>query len=395
MKTIRLTMAQALVRYLAAQRIRTAAGNERLFHGVFAIFGHGNVAGLGEALAGSRERVARRFARTMSRPWRMPRLHSRRRIGGGDDGVHDLRRSRSDQPRDGRRGRPRQPAASAPAARRHVCEPAPGPRTPASRALRRSDGHGQRLPETGLALLGSDRAARTAPRVLAASPRGPARSRRIAGRRRSHCRRTFKRKPSTIRSGSSTNASTTSSGRAPTASGSRLPFSNSRSAKRPLIVAGGGVHYSGACEALAAFAATHGIPVAETQAGKGALPWDHACNAGALGVTGSSAANHLLAESDLVLALGTRLADFTTGSGKLIGCGRATASSRSTSRATTRSSAAPSRCAATSLATLEEIVPALKGWSAGAGWRERTRELAAQWNAGSRGRDARGAGPAD
>ena len=57
MKTIRLTMAQALVRYLAAQRIRTASGSEPLFHGVFAIFGHGNVAGLGEALAAHRERL--------------------------------------------------------------------------------------------------------------------------------------------------------------------------------------------------------------------------------------------------------------------------------------------------------------------------------------------------
>ncbi len=55
MKTVRLTMAQALVRHLAAQRIRTATGSETIFHGVFAIFGHGNVAGIGEALAGSRK----------------------------------------------------------------------------------------------------------------------------------------------------------------------------------------------------------------------------------------------------------------------------------------------------------------------------------------------------
>ncbi len=92
-----------------------------------------------------------------------------------------------------------------------------------------------------------------------------------------------------------------------------------QNAKRPMIVAGGGVHYSGAAEALADFASTHGIPVAETQAGKGALPWDHSCNVGSIGVTGSSAANSLADNADLLIAIGTRLQDFTTGSGLLIG----------------------------------------------------------------------------
>jgi 3D-(3,5/4)-trihydroxycyclohexane-1,2-dione acylhydrolase (decyclizing) len=85
-------------------------------------------------------------------------------------------------------------------------------------------------------------------------------------------------------------------------------------AKKPLIVAGGGVHYSEATEALRAFAEAHGMPVAETQAGKSALPHDHPLNVGALGVTGTSAANALAAEADVVLAVGTRLQDFTTGS---------------------------------------------------------------------------------
>jgi 3D-(3,5/4)-trihydroxycyclohexane-1,2-dione acylhydrolase (decyclizing) len=85
-------------------------------------------------------------------------------------------------------------------------------------------------------------------------------------------------------------------------------------AKKPLIVAGGGVHYAEATDALRAFAETHGIPVAETQAGKSALPHDHSLNVGAIGVTGTSAANALAAEADVVLAVGTRLQDFTTGS---------------------------------------------------------------------------------
>jgi 3D-(3,5/4)-trihydroxycyclohexane-1,2-dione acylhydrolase (decyclizing) len=88
-------------------------------------------------------------------------------------------------------------------------------------------------------------------------------------------------------------------------------------ARQPLIVAGGGVHYSGACERLEQFARKHGIPVAETQAGKGALRWDHSMNVGSIGVTGSSAANELAADADLILAIGTRLQDFTTASASL------------------------------------------------------------------------------
>ena len=92
-----------------------------------------------------------------------------------------------------------------------------------------------------------------------------------------------------------------------------------QSSRKPMIVAGGGVHYSAATEVLAGFASKHGIPVAETQAGKGTLPWDHNCNVGAIGVTGSSAANALAHDADLIVAIGTRLQDFTTGSGLLIG----------------------------------------------------------------------------
>ena len=85
-------------------------------------------------------------------------------------------------------------------------------------------------------------------------------------------------------------------------------------AEKPLIVAGGGVLYAEACDQLRTFAEAHGIPVAMTQAGKSALPDDHPLSAGAVGVTGTSAANALAAEADVVLAVGTRLQDFTTGS---------------------------------------------------------------------------------
>ena len=85
-------------------------------------------------------------------------------------------------------------------------------------------------------------------------------------------------------------------------------------AEKPVIIAGGGVLYSEATDALRHFAEAHGIPVMETQAGKSSLPHDHKLNMGSVGVTGSSAANALAAEADLVLAIGTRLQDFTTGS---------------------------------------------------------------------------------
>jgi len=87
-----------------------------------------------------------------------------------------------------------------------------------------------------------------------------------------------------------------------------------RSATRPLIIAGGGVTYSGANEALSRFAARTGIPVAETQAGKGSLCFEHPQCVGAMGVTGSSAANRLARDADLVLGIGTRYSDFTTAS---------------------------------------------------------------------------------
>ncbi|MBY6160434.1 3D-(3,5/4)-trihydroxycyclohexane-1,2-dione acylhydrolase (decyclizing) [Mameliella alba] len=90
-----------------------------------------------------------------------------------------------------------------------------------------------------------------------------------------------------------------------------------RAAKRPVIVAGGGVHYSDACADLQGFAEAHNIPVVETQAGKSALAWDHPLNMGPVGVTGAASANAVCAEADLVLGVGTRFQDFTTGSWSL------------------------------------------------------------------------------
>lgn len=87
-----------------------------------------------------------------------------------------------------------------------------------------------------------------------------------------------------------------------------------KAAKKPLIVTGGGVIYSGAEAALAAFATKHNIPMVETQAGKGAVDWEESLHFGSPGVTGTGCGNQLAAEADLVIGVGTRFQDFTTGS---------------------------------------------------------------------------------
>ena len=91
-----------------------------------------------------------------------------------------------------------------------------------------------------------------------------------------------------------------------------------KAAKKPLLIAGGGVHYSHAVQQLEEFASKYQIPVGETQAGKGALRWNHPQNMGAVGVCGAASTNSLAEEADLVIAVGSRLGDFVSGSHALI-----------------------------------------------------------------------------
>ena len=150
-------------------------------------------------------------------------------------------------------------------------------------------------------------------------------------------------------------------------------------AAAPLIIAGGGVHYAFACEALAAFAERHRIPVAETQAGKGAVAWDHPCAVGAVGVTGSAAANALAAEADVVLAIGTRLADFTTASRSLFHNRSATLIALNVAGFdAVKHGALP--LVADAKSGLEALDHLLASWAAPGAWNERARTLSAQWN---------------
>ncbi len=315
MTTIRLTAAQALVRFLAAQR---AAGGEPLFAGVWAIFGHGNVAAMGEALHAARDTLptfrahneqamahaAIAFAKATNRRRMMVCTTS---IGPGATNMvtaaalahvnrlpvlflpGDVFAGRRPDPvlqqiedfADGtvsandcfrpvsryfdRIARPEQLLAALPRAMAVLTDPAAcGPVTLA--LCQDTQAEAFDWPESFLA-----------PRVWV--PRRPPPD------------------------------------RAELAAAAGLL----RGAARPLIIAGGGVHYAGATGALARFAGDHAIPVTETQAGKSALPHDHPMNLGAIGVTGTAAANAMAADADLILAIGTRLADFATGSRDLFG----------------------------------------------------------------------------
>jgi 3D-(3,5/4)-trihydroxycyclohexane-1,2-dione acylhydrolase (decyclizing) len=149
-----------------------------------------------------------------------------------------------------------------------------------------------------------------------------------------------------------------------------------RHAHRPLIVAGGGVLYSQAGAALEAFASALGIPVAETQAGKGSLAWNHALQVGAIGVTGSPAANALAREADLVLAVGTRLQDFTTGSHSLFPQAGMLGLNVQPLDA---NKAADATLVADARVGLAQLSAAVQGWQADATWTHTACERAAQW----------------
>ncbi|RIX59552.1 3D-(3,5/4)-trihydroxycyclohexane-1,2-dione acylhydrolase (decyclizing) [Paenibacillus nanensis] len=107
--------------------------------------------------------------------------------------------------------------------------------------------------------------------------------------------------------------------RPPAADAIRRAVSLLAGKRKPLLIAGGGVHYSGATAELEAFASAFGIPVAETQAGKSVLPWEHPLNMGGIGVTGTLAANRLAKEADVIIGVGTRYSDFTTSSKSAFG----------------------------------------------------------------------------
>ena len=152
-----------------------------------------------------------------------------------------------------------------------------------------------------------------------------------------------------------------------------------RSARRPVLVAGGGVIYSEATDALRAFAESTGIPVAETQAGKGSLPYDHPLSVGAVGSTGSTAANRLAADADVVIGVGTRWSDFTTASRTAFGAEGVRFVNVNVAAVDTAKHAGTA-VVADARAALEALSGTLAGWEVPPAHRERARRLAADWD---------------
>ncbi|MFL5164162.1 MAG: 3D-(3,5/4)-trihydroxycyclohexane-1,2-dione acylhydrolase (decyclizing), partial [Microvirga sp.] len=151
-----------------------------------------------------------------------------------------------------------------------------------------------------------------------------------------------------------------------------------RNAKKPFIVAGGGVLYSNAERVLADFAQKHGLFIGETQAGKSSIPHDHPASLGAIGVTGTGAANALAEEADVVIAVGTRLQDFTTGSWALFkNPKRRIVGLNVQAFDATKHNAVP--LVADARVGLEELSQALGGWKAPEVWTTKARDEKARW----------------
>ena len=152
-----------------------------------------------------------------------------------------------------------------------------------------------------------------------------------------------------------------------------------RSATRPLIISGGGVRYSGAETALADFAEKRGIPLAETIAGKGAVTHDHPAHVGPIGIVGSTSANALAGRADVVLAVGTRLMDFTTGSWSAFAPDAKFVSINAARWDATKHCALA--VVGDAFETVQELDAALGDWRADKNWTDSGAAEFAQWNA--------------
>ncbi|WP_089174120.1 3D-(3,5/4)-trihydroxycyclohexane-1,2-dione acylhydrolase (decyclizing) [Bosea sp. AS-1] len=316
--TIRLTMAQALTRYLAAQMTEIDGQRLPIFGGVWAIFGHGNVAGLGEALWHERERLptfrahneqamahaAIAYAKANMRRRFMAATTS---IGPGATNLvtaaalaHVNRLPVLLLPGDVFANRIPDPVLQQVEDFGDGTVSANDCFRPVSRYFDRITRPEQIIPALARAMQVLTDPAECGPVTLALCQD-------VQAEAYDYPESFFAERVWTPRRPR------------PDRVELKAAAAALKAAKKPLIVAGGGLLYSGASDVLARFSAATGIPVCETQGGKSALPDDDALNMAAIGVTGTSAANRLAAEADLILAVGTRLQDFTTGSWALFG----------------------------------------------------------------------------
>ena len=313
MKTIRLTMSQALVKYLSAQNIKIDDEIQPIFAGVLAIFGHGNVAGMGQALSDYEEQLptfrghseqgmvhtAIAYAKANNRQRMMACTSS---IGPGATNMitsaalaHVNRLPVLLLPGDYFASRTPDPVLqqledfSDPTISVNDCF------KPVSRyfdRIMRPEQIINSLPVAIQTLLDPENCGP----VTLSLPQD------VQAEAFDYPEDFFVKRTHSIRKIKIDDAELARA------------VETLKNSKKPLIIVGGGVHYADACIALQEFAKKYQIPVAETSAGKGALAWDHPTYIGAIGVTGSNAANNMAKQADIVLAIGTRLNDFTSGS---------------------------------------------------------------------------------
>lgn len=150
-----------------------------------------------------------------------------------------------------------------------------------------------------------------------------------------------------------------------------------KQAKKPVVIAGGGIHYSGALTEFEQFVNTYNLPVGETQAGKGALPWDHQQNMGTIGVTGAASTNTLCEEADLIIAVGTRLGDFASGSRAFINADAKLLCLNVASFDAIKHKGQP--LVGDAKLTLPQLTDALGDWGPHGQWIEKAEQLRVQW----------------
>ncbi len=321
--TVRLTVAQATIRFLANQYVERDGERTKFFAGAFGIFGHGNVAGLGQALlqdeveaaeAGTEPGLKYVLGRNEQAMVHSAVAYARQKdrlqtwavtasVGPGSTNMLTGAALATIN---------RLPVLLLPADTFATRVSAPVLAGAGAAVLRRR--HGQRRVQAAVALLRPGVAARTAARSAARRDAGAHRSRRDRCGHGVHppgrAGRSAFDWPESLFAERTWHVARPLPERSVIARAAEIV----RSARKPMIVAGGGVVYSGATEALAAFCAQTGIPVGMSQAGKGALPYDHPQCMGAIGSTGTTAANALATEADVVIGIGTRYSDFTSAS---------------------------------------------------------------------------------
>ncbi len=313
LKTVRLTMAQALLRFLDAQYLESDGIELKFVHGVFGIFGHGNVVGLGEALAeektgltyyqGHNEQGMAHAAIGFAKQSNRKRIFAvTSSIGPGALNMVTAAGTATVNripvlflPGDVFACRQPDPVLQQVEQFHDLNLTANDAFKPLSRFWDRINRPEQLLPAALNAMRVLTDPAETGA-VTLALPQD------VQGEAWDYPADFFARRVHHLER------------RTPTEGELSRAVAMIREAKRPLLICGGGVRYSEAARELKSFCARFAVPFAETQAGKGVLPWDNPWNLGGIGVTGGQAANRIARDADLLLAVGTRLGDFTTAS---------------------------------------------------------------------------------